>query len=239
MAVNLPGELQWVLEMLGYDWPPLDEDEMRRAASIMRTFKGDIEGTVRRADAQITQGVGGALSAQTSMSYTKAWDTNSQTNISKLVNALDPAANGVDIAADVVMGLKIKVVAELAITAAQIAAAIASAFFTLGLGAAANVAIIIARKKALEFLTNVAIDQLAQQLLPLIIQPLAEHAVAAVTAMLESDLVEGNVGDVSEFGADLAALEQAAGDLSSTADEQESLAESFISQIQSCQIFVG
>ena len=36
--MNIPGELVWVLDMLGYDWPPLDEDELRRAAEIMRTF---------------------------------------------------------------------------------------------------------------------------------------------------------------------------------------------------------
>lgn len=237
--MNLPGELVWVLDMLGYDWPPLDEDEMRRAANIIRTFKDDIEGTIEQATARIKDDVGGAMKAQAATSFGNAWDTNRQQNVAQLVDVLDPAATGIDIAADAVLALKVKVIAELVITAAQIAAAAASAVFTLGASLAANAAIIALRKKLLDVATNIAIDQLAARLLPMVVEPLFNQAVPAVMAMLESPIVEGQTGDVSEFGADLAALDQAASDLDANGDDQEALAEDFLSQLSSCQIFTG
>ena len=228
VAMNLPGELVWVLDMLGYDWPPLDEDEMRRAAVIMRQFKDDIEGTVSVADTRVKTGVGAAVKGQVSTS-----------NIQKLIDALDPVAGGIDIGADAVVALKVKVIAELVITAAQIAAAAASAVVTLGASLAANAAILALRKKALDVLTNIMVDQLAQQLLPMIIEPLQGPMMDGITAMLEAEVVEGAVGDVSEFKADLDALDTAAGDLESNAADQERLADDFVAQIGSCQIFTG
>ncbi|HET8868147.1 MAG TPA: hypothetical protein VFM87_07415 [Agrococcus sp.] len=237
--MNIPGELVWVLDMLGYDWPPLDEDEMRRAAEIMRTFKDDIEGTVDVAETRVKSGVGAAVKGQASTSFTNAWDTDKSSNIQKLIDALDPVAGGIDIGADAVVALKVKVIAELVITAAQIAAAVASAFFTFGASLAANAAIIALRKKALDVLTNIAVDQLAQQLLPMIIQPLQGPMMEGITAMLEAELVEGAIGDVSEFEADLDALDTAAADFDSNAADQERLADDFIAQLSSCQIFTG
>ncbi|MEV7527247.1 hypothetical protein [Agrococcus sediminis] len=239
MAMNLPGELVWLLDMLGYDWPPLDEDEMRRAASIMRQFKDDVEGTVEVTETRVKTGVATALTGQASTSFANAWDTDRATNIQQLVDALDPVAGGIEVGADAVVALKVKVIAELVITAAQIAAAAASAIITLGASAAASAAIIALRKKALDVLTNIAVDQLAQQLLPLIIEPLQGPMMDGITAMLEAELVEGAIGDVSEFQADLDALDQAAGDLESNAADQERLADDFIVQLSSCQIFTG
>lgn len=239
MAMNLPGELVWVLDMLGYDWPPLDEDEMRRAASIMRQFKDDVAGTVTVADDRVKSGVVSAMHGNASTSFETAWDAERSTNIQKMLDALDPVAGGVDVAADAVLALKVKVIAELVITAAQIAAAAASAVFTLGASLAANAAIIALRKKALDVLTNILVDQLAQQLLPMIIEPLQGPLMDGVMALMESDSVEGSVGDVSEFRADLDALETAAGDLESNASDQEKLADDFVSQLSSCQIFTG
>ena len=80
---------------------------------------------------------------------------------------------------------------------------------------------------------------LAQQLLPMIIEPLQGPMMDGLTAMLEAEVVEGAIGDVSEFEADLDALDQAAGDLESNAADQERLADDFIAQISSCQIVTG
>ena len=237
MAMNLPGELVWVLDMLGYDWPPLDEDEMRRAASIIRTFTSDVEATVEVASSRIKDDLGSAMQAQAATSMGNAWDTNRQQNIQKMVDVLEPAAGGLDVAADVVLGLKVKVIAELVITAAQIAAAAATAVVTLGASVAANAAIIAIRKKALDVITNIIVDQLAAQLLPTIVEPLFNQAVPAVLAMLESPVVEGQVGDVSEFGADLDALDAAAADLEANASDQERLGDEFLTQLSGCQIF--
>jgi len=42
MALMLPDELVWVLQKLGFEWPDIDEDELRRGAEIVRTFETDM-----------------------------------------------------------------------------------------------------------------------------------------------------------------------------------------------------
>lgn len=239
MALTIPGELAWVLDMLDYEWPPLDEDEIHRAANITRTFREDLIGSIEDASSRINDDVPTAFKAGTATSYKNAWNETREQHMQQLVDLLDPAATGIDVLADAVLALKVKVIAELVITAAQIAAAVATAAFTLGLSAAANVAIIAARKAALKIATNAAIDALIGQLLSMVIEPLTEGAVALITAIADAPLVEGAIGEVSEFQADFAALEQAAADIDATAADQEKLGADYVQQITSLQIIQG
>jgi uncharacterized protein YukE len=239
MAMTLPGELVWVLDMLDYEWPPLDEDELRRAASITRTFREDLIGTMEAASSRINDDVPAAFKAGAAKSYTSAWNETREQHMQQLVDLLEPAATGIDVMADAVVALKVKVIAELVITAAQIAAAIATAALTFGLSAAANAAIIAARKAALKIATNIALEALLGQILSMVIEPLTEGAVAFITAIADAPLVEGAMGEAKEFQADFAALEQAAGDIETTGSEQEKLGGQYIQQIASLQIIQG
>jgi dihydroxyacetone kinase DhaKLM complex PTS-EIIA-like component DhaM len=239
MAMNIPGELAWVLDMLGYEWPELDEDEIRRAAVIVRQFKEDLEGSIEEANKRVNDDVTSALSAQTAGAYTNAWNSNRETHMQRLVDLLDPAADGIDLFADAVVALKVKVIAELTITAAQIAAAAATAIVTLGASAAANAAIIAARKKALDIATDIAVEQLAIQLMELVTEPLTNVAVSIASSMLDAPIVEGALGEAAEYKADLEALEQTANDMERTAQDQERLGQDFIAQISALQISTG
>lgn len=239
MAMNLPGELVWVLDMLGYEWPPIDEDELRRAAQIVRRFGEDIEGTIELAHSRINDDVSAAMKTGSNAAYTTAWNANREGNMRQLVDLIDPAATGMDLFADAVVAMKVKVIAELVITAAQIAAAAASAILTLGASVAANAAIIAIRKKALDVLTDVAVEAIAGQVLSMLVEPLTGAAVDLAGAIADAPVVQGAVGDVSEFDADLDALEQAAGDLEANGQDQEKLADDFLSQLSGCRIITG
>lgn len=239
MAMNLPGELVWVLDMLGYEWPPIDEDELRRAAQIVRRFGEDIEGTIELANSRINDDVSAAMKTGSNVAYKTAWNANREGNMRQLVDLIDPAATGMDLFADAVVAMKVKVIAELVITAAQIAAAAATAIVTLGASVAANAAIIAIRKKALDILTDIAVEAIAGQVLSMLVEPLTSVAVDLATAIADAPVVEGAVGDVSEFDADLDALDGAASDLEANGQDQEKLADDFLSQISSCQIITG
>lgn len=239
MAMNLPGELVWVLDMLGYEWPPIDEDEVRRAAQIVRQFGEDIEGTIELANSRINDDVSAAMKTGSNVAYKTAWNANREGNMRQLVDLIDPAATGMDLFADAVVAMKVKVIAELVITAAQIAAAAATAIVTLGASVAANAAIIAIRKKALDILTDIAVEAIAGQVLSMLVEPLTSVAVDLATAIADAPVVEGAVGDVSEFDADLDALDGAASDLEANGQDQEKLADDFLSQISTCQIITG
>ena len=42
MGMMLPNELIWVMEKLGFDWPDVDEDELRRGGQIIEVKAGDV-----------------------------------------------------------------------------------------------------------------------------------------------------------------------------------------------------
>jgi hypothetical protein len=239
VAMNLPGELVWVLDMLGYEWPPIDEDELRRAAEIVRRFGEDLEGTIELASSRINDDLSAAMRTGSNEAYKTAWNTTRDGSMRQLVDLIDPAATGMDLFADAVVAMKVKVIAELVITAAQIAAAAASAIFTLGASLAANAAIIAIRKKALDLLTDLAVEAIAGQVLWMLVEPLTSVAVDLATAITDAPVVEGAIGDVSEFEADLDALDQTAADIEANGQDQEKLADAFLSQISGCQIITG
>jgi len=236
MTITLPSELVWVLDILGYEWPEIDEDEVRKAAVLVRQYGEDLSASVERADRIIVEEVGSALTAQAARSHAEAWNDNKSSNIRQFIDLLDPAATGVDLFADAVVALKLKVIAELVITAAQIAAAIASAVVTFGLGAAAQVALIAARKKVLDIATDIAVEQLMTQMLEMVIDPLSSLGEQLVQAMLDAPIVAGAVGEMEEMQADLAALEAASGALEETAMDQDRLTDDFVTQLMALQI---
>lgn len=239
MGMLLPGELVWVMDMLGFEWPNLDEDEIHRAADLVRQYRDDLEDTIRWADRRINGDVATAMTNKAALAYSEAWNRNRSDNLDQLVELLGPVATGIDMFADAVLALKVKVAAEVAITAAQIAAAAASAVVTLGASAAATAAIIVARKKALDIMTDIAVEELMAQLLPMVITPLADDIPRLAMAALDAPLVEGAAGDVGQFQADLAALEQTAADLETNADDQERITEQFLADLSSLQIVGG
>lgn len=46
----LPDELIWIMEKLGFEWPDVDEDELRRGGDIIGTFRGELEGKIQAVD---------------------------------------------------------------------------------------------------------------------------------------------------------------------------------------------
>lgn len=236
MTMTLPSELVWVLDILGYEWPEIDEDEVRKAAVLVRRFGEDLEASITRADRIIVEDIPAAFQSQASKAQADAWTENRSTNMRQLVDLLDPAATGVDIFADAVVALKLKVIAELVITAAQIATAIASAVVTFGVGAAAQVALIAARKKVLDIATDLAVEQLMVQMLEMVQEPLLDVGERLVQAMLDAPIVTGAVGEMESIQADLAAMEEASAALGEAADDQDRVTEEFLAQLASLQI---
>jgi len=235
MALTIPSELAFVLNLLGFDWPELDEDEIHRGAQMLRQFADDIQGTMDEVGSRVTGDVPGAVTANAARSYTDAWD-ESQSSMGEFCELLDGAATGVDLAADAVLALKLKVIAELVITAAQLAAATAAAFATFGLAAAAQPAIILARKKIMDIIVGELVAAAIVQVITLVQEPLTELLEHVLDEIVDAPIMAGAVGQVEEYQVDYAALEQASNDMDRSAREQERLGEDFMAQIGTLQI---
>jgi hypothetical protein len=227
MGMMLPDELIWIMDKLGFEWPDVDEDEVRRGASILRTFRDDVEAKVQAMDQKVNLELAEALRGKAGPAYVAAWNTNRSQNLEKMIDLLGPIPTGMDIYSGVVTGLKIKVIVDISSTLAQLLPLLAAGPF----GAGGAVLLIIAKKKALEFVTNVAVEEAMEAVLPMVITPIVEHLPAIMAAVVDAPLVEAVAGDPNEFYADLQALEAAEGDMELHASDVENLVNNLMADL--------
>ena len=227
MGMMLPDELIWIMDKLGFEWPDVDEDELHRGAQILRTFRDDVEAKVQAMDQKVNLELVDALRGKAGPAYVAAWNANRSQNLEKMIDLLGPTSTGTDILADVVLGLKIKTIADITITLAQLIPLIAAGPF----GAGGAALLIIAKKKALEFVTNVAVEEAMEAVLPMVIEPITQHLPAVLAAIVDAPLVEAVAGDPDEFYADLQALETAEAEMEMHASDVETLTDQLMADL--------
>ncbi|GAB3598386.1 hypothetical protein GCM10027408_14210 [Microbacterium tumbae] len=228
----LPDELIWVMDKLGLDWPDIDEDEVRKAAVYVRGYRDDMETLVQTADRRINGEIAAALQGQAGAAHVNGWNRNRSENVQQLLDLLGPAAVGIDIAAEIVLALKIKVIVEITATLIQLIPLLAAG--PLGAGGAAL--LILARKKLFSIAMELTLEKVLDEVLPLAVEPLANQVPVLVAALLDSPVVEGTVGDVDDFFADLEALDQAAEDMDAHAADVEDLTDRLLADLANLQI---
>lgn len=231
MGMMLPDELIWVMEKLGFEWPDIDEDELRRGAEMVRTFSGDLEQALTAMDRKVNGDMVAAMRGQAGPAYVAAWNTNRSQNLDKLLGLLGPVPTGMNIAADVVFGLKIKVIADVTTTMIALVGMLTNPITALGAGP-----MLLLKKKLLNAAVDIAIEQALEQILPTVIAPLTEELPGVIMAALDAPIVEATVGDTDEFYADLQALEQAQGDMETYAGDVESMTERLMADLSTLNL---
>lgn len=231
MGMMLPNELIWVMEKLGFEWPDIDEDELRRGGQIISVFRDDLEQKIQAMDRKVNGELAAALQGQAGPAYVGAWNTNRAHNLQKLLDLLGPVPLGVDIASGAVTALKIKVIVDVTSTLVALVAMLTNPVTAVGAGP-----MLLIKKKLLNAAVDIAVEQALNQVLPLVIEPLAQELPGIVMAALESPLVEAVVGDPDQFYADLQALEQAQGEMEQHAADVETLTERLMSDLAGLNI---
>ncbi|MFC7403981.1 hypothetical protein [Georgenia alba] len=239
MGINIPGELSFVLDLLGYEWPDIDEDELQNAAVLLREYRDDLEQTLLDLDTRIDSDLNDAFVSQAGLAMIQAWQDNRTQNTEQVLEVLPGAADGVDALSYAVLGMKTKVIVELTITAAQIAAAVAAAVFTGGMSMAAQAAIIAVRKKALDIATELAVEVIAAEMLVRVMTPLQDDVETWIQAVLTAPVVTpaGSPGQLMEV--DYTIMTNLADLIEQTADEQEALGEDYAARLLALPIFTA
>lgn len=232
MGMMLPDELVWVMDKMGLEWPDIDEDEVRKAAVYVRGYRDDMEALVQAADRRINGDLAAVMRGQTGTAHVAAWNRNRSENVQQLLDVLGPAATGIDIAADVVLALKIKVIVDVTVTLAQLIPLLAAGPF----GAGGAAVLILARKKLFAMAMEATLEKVIDEVLPLALEPLAEQVPTLVMAMLDAPVVEGALGDADEVYADLAALDEAASQMDADAADVEDLTDRLLADLANLQI---
>ena len=189
MSLMLPDWAEWVLEMLGFDWPTGDEDKMMESAQQWRTFAAAVE----QLQSEGVTAAGNVLSSNTGDSidgFSKTWEKFSGTGSGYLDDARNVSemiAIALDVGAGIIIGMKVAVIAQLAILAAEIIAAQAAAPFTLGLsevGAAAAT-------QATRLIVRRILKEAREALVEAVVETLKEPAVSALEAMISDAIAQG------------------------------------------------
>ena len=232
MGMMLPNDLIWIMDKLGLEWPDIDEDEVRKAADHVRGYRGDMEILVQTADRRINGDIAVGMRGQAGTAHVAGWNRNRSENVQQLLDVLGPAAIGIDIAADIVLALKVKVIVDITATLIQLVPLLAAGPF----GAGGAALLILARKKLFSMAMEATLEKVIDEVLPLALDPLAEQVPGLVMALLDAPVVEGVIGDADEFYADLALLDETASEMDAYAADVEDLTDRLLADIANLQI---
>jgi hypothetical protein len=183
VSIELPEELVWAMNFIGLPWPTVNEDQLTACATHLRTYASSLSDTHGVARAQISA-LSGTYASPSYEVLAERWAHFSSTHVSQLVEACHLLADALDVAADVVVGVKGAIIAALVAMAAEFVAEQAAAVATFGLAEFASMAIVETTK----LLVRDALNQLEQQLIAEVLQaalsPLESRLESAVQGMV-------------------------------------------------------
>ncbi|MBT2421270.1 PE-PGRS family protein [Streptomyces sp. ISL-22] len=137
MSLTLPSELVWVLDLLGYTWPEVDEEALHQVAETWRAFGAELEKIQGKGEGLartvVANNAGLAVDG-----FSKSWGAYTGANgedryLPDAKTACEVIAFAFDAAALAVLTAKLAVIVQLVALAIEIIAAQAAAPFTFGL----------------------------------------------------------------------------------------------------------
>ncbi|GGU73506.1 hypothetical protein GCM10010211_44330 [Streptomyces albospinus] len=183
MAIELPDGLVWVMDLLGLNWPQVNEDRVREFAGHVKEFASNLEKSHASASDTLKQ-MGEHYQAASYEQLAEKWSKMSSSHMTELVEVCNTAASVLEVAAVAIVGAKVAVIAELVVMAAEFIADQAAAVFTLGLAEAAEVALIAATKKIVDVILKEVEQQIVGELVQQATQPLQQAVERAVSGLV-------------------------------------------------------
>ncbi|MFI2185997.1 hypothetical protein [Streptomyces sioyaensis] len=127
----LPKEVDWVLDLLGFQWPDVDEDKMREAAGAWSDFAAAVRRYQQQGDTAANT-VRGANSGEAVEAFGNAWKKVGDGCLDDAAEAAEVLAVVLQVVATIVMVMKVAVIVQLIALAVEFAMAQAAAPVTLG-----------------------------------------------------------------------------------------------------------
>ncbi|MFD7297875.1 hypothetical protein ACFV9W_31715 [Streptomyces sp. NPDC059897] len=208
MSIMLPGELDWVLDLLGFEWPNIDEDLLFQAAQEWRDFGQAVSEYQEQGNAAaslvMSAHVGDAADA-----FMKEWGKFADNGLGvggAGIGYLDGLAGAgqvlslmLEMCAIAVIALKIFVIVQLIDLAIEFAIAQASAPVTLG----ASEAALAGRIVMIRMLVKRALTEAAQKVQEAVIKAVKERVVVKAKDMaidLAKDVGKKVAGELASQG---------------------------------------
>ncbi|OKI07138.1 hypothetical protein A6A06_36160 [Streptomyces sp. CB02923] len=192
MALTLPGEVVWVLDLLGYHWPAADEDKLMECGQAWLEFAAQVGRAEGRGGSAVREVATGS-SGEAVSRFTGEWEDFSGGPGSCLTDA-QIAANVIGIAFEVaavaVFAAKAEVIVQLVVLAVELIAAQAAAPFTLGLSEVGALGV----TQATRLVVRRLLDTLKQEVVEAVTKAMADAAEKGVKK-IAADFVQNQVKD--------------------------------------------
>lgn len=184
MSINLPHWLAEVVNILGFNWPEIDEDQLREAAKHLRTYAHGCQQSHDTTHKVVTGDLKEAYAAQSYTALAELWGQQSKGHMKTLIEACHILADGLDVAALGVEGMKDECIVQLGIAAGELIGDQVGAVFTLGLSEAAALAEIELQNRLLDGILQRFESEVIGALVDRLIGPLKEQVDEAVEKLL-------------------------------------------------------
>ncbi|MFI7412260.1 PE-PGRS family protein [Streptomyces sp. NPDC049627] len=202
MALTLPGELVWVLDLLGYSWPEADEEALHQVAETWRAFGEQLEEIQREGEGLartvVAHNFGTAVDG-----FSKDWGAYTGANgedsyLPDAKTACEVIAFAFDAAALAVLTAKLSVIAQLVALAIEIIAAQAAAPFTFGLSEIGA----LGATQATRLIVRELLDRLKKEVMEAITKAMEHATMDALKKIAKEQLEKITKEKVKQFAKD-------------------------------------
>lgn len=179
MALDPPEPVVKFLNIIGIDWPMINEDKVRELASNVKDFSDGIQQAHQDATSTIQQ-MSGAYQGRSYETLVERWSEMSSTHMNAMTDTCTVIVDALDAAADFIVAQKGVAIAELIGLAVSFVADQAAAVVTFGLSELAEAGLIK--------LAETAVDALEQQLEQYVISEVVEAGFKALAPVVQQAL---------------------------------------------------
>jgi hypothetical protein len=194
VSINLPHWAAEVLGILGFNWPEIDEDQLREAAAGLRKYAHDCQESHDRTHGVVTGGLREVYAAQSYTALVELWANQTQGHMRTLIDVCGMLADGLEVAATGVEVMKGAVITQLGVAVGELAIDTAAAIFTVGLSEAAAAVEIEAQQRILNGIMQQFESEVVGALVDRLIGPLRDQVDHAVDKLLFEEVAHVAVG---------------------------------------------
>lgn len=171
------------MNLMGLNWPDVDEDGMREWAQHVREFAKGLTEAHDGTDV-LLKNLGGAYDGAAYEALLARWGQASSGHMTVLIDGCGVLATGLEVAADAMIVAKGAVIAQLVAMAAELAAAAAAAVATFGAAAAAEAAIVEVGKRIVNAIVQQIENEVIGQLVSTAVEPFQQAIENAVSGLV-------------------------------------------------------
>ena len=190
VSINLPGYLVRALDLLGFEWPDINEDQLREAATHLRAYTRDARESIDVTHHAITVDIAEAYSSGAYETLARSWATQTRGHMETLCDCAETLATAFDAAAVGVEVMKAAVIVQLGIAVDEFFTAQALAIETLGASELALAGLLAIQNRIIAGIIAQFEAEVVDMLIMRTIQPVRARMTEALNKLLYPELKE-------------------------------------------------